>query len=226
MYHDLPPPPPPPPIPLKLKPKTLKKLSQQAVRGPVYLIMPGRPPCAGPHPMQPPPHQNRNYAVVHPRIQRKSGMQMAHSVGSPTSVTDSLNGVSNSSSVVMLDSQHHFRQENKYNVRSRAQQFPWKRNGRSKSPANWVRQLTSDDDLEEEDEEGSHQQETPEMDTRANSRNEYKPRLVGEIQLSSRIASMTIADVSPRFALKVCVPFSMSNHLFSKHLFSGLSSLL
>lgn len=204
MYHDLPPPPPPPPIPLKLKPKTLKKLSQQAVRGPVYLIMPGRPP--GPHPMQqhPPPHQNRNYAVVHPRIQRKSGMQMAH--GSPTSVTDSLNGLSNSSSVVILDSQHRFRQENKYNVRSRNQQFPWKRNGRSKSPANWVRQLTSDDDLEEEDEDGSLQ-ETAETDTRANSRSaEYKPRLVGEIQLSSRIASMTIADVSPRFALKVC-PF-------------------
>lgn len=223
MYHDLPPPPPPPPIPLKLKPKTLKKLSQQAVRGPLYLIVPGRPHCGGPHPMQPPPpphQQSRNYAVVHPR-QRMNKMampQMANnnSVGSPTSISDSLNGHHSSS----MDNHHRFRQE-KYNIRPRVQQLPpWMRNGRSKSPANWVRQLTSDDDVEEEDEDGNHQHgggETGESEARANVRPEYQPsRLVGEIQLSSRVASMTIADVSPRFALKVSLhPSSYS--LFTIH---------
>lgn len=219
MYHDLPP---PPPIPLKLKPKTLKKLSQQAVRGPLYLIVPTphRPPHPShqmPHPPPPPPHPNRNYAVVHPR-QRPIGMPGPNSNGSPSSISDSLNAMSNSisTSATLLDSHHRFRPD-KFNMRPRVQQFPWMRNGRSKSPGNWVRHLTSEDDVEEEEEEEgnvNNKTESAESEARANkngnnngnnnSRPEYQPsRLVGEIQLSSRVASMTIADVSPRFALKV-----------------------
>ena len=204
MYHDMAP---PPPIPLKLKPKTLKKLSQQAVRGPLYLIVPTRPPHP-PHQMpHPPPHPSRNYAVVHPR-QRPMAMSGPSSNGS-SSISDSLNLSSNSTSAALLDSHHRFRPD-KFNMRPRVQQFPWMRNGRSKSPGNWVRHLTSDDDVEEEEEdEGTVKAESAESEARAsnsnnNSRPEYQPsRLVGEIQLSSRVASMTIADVSPRFALKV-----------------------
>lgn len=211
MYHDLPPPPPPPgpPVPIKLKPKTLKKLSQQAVRGPLYLIMPTRPHCGPPpphpmhHPVRPPSQQSRNYAFANPRTPQRR--IMGGSVGSMMSVCESVNGRSSTPSV--MDSHYRFRPD-KYHMRPRVQQFPWMH--RSKSPGNWVRHLTSDDDLEEEDEDEHHRQgETGDnTETRVNmsGRPEYQAssaRLVGEIQLSSRVASMTIADVSPRFALKV-----------------------
>lgn len=231
MYHDLAP---PPPIPLKLKPKTLKKLSQQAVRGPLYLIVPTRPPHNMHHQMPPPPpppppppqshqslqsHQSRNYAIAGPS--RRNYVIPIHlassssggggggsnsSNGSPGSMIDSL--MSTSSSAALLDSHSRFRPE-KFNMRPRVQQFAFMhgRNGRGhhKTSANWVRQLTSDDDVEEEEEEDADKADGAEAEARANSsRPEYQPsRLVGEIQLSSRVASMTIADVSPRFALKV-----------------------
>ncbi len=143
-------------------------------------------------------------------------MSGPNSNGSPSSISDSLNAMSNSisTSATLLDSHHRFRPD-KFNMRPRVQQFPWMRNGRSKSPGNWVRHLTSEDDVEEEEEEEGNvmKAESVESEARANkngsngnnnSRPEYQPsRLVGEIQLSSRVASMTIADVSPRFALKV-----------------------
>ena len=81
----------------------------------------------------------------------------------------------------MLDNHQRFRPDR--NVRPRVQQLQWMRHGRNSS--NWVKHLTSS-----EDEDGL-----------SPGRSELLPR--SEIQLSSRVASMTIADVSPRFALKV-----------------------
>jgi hypothetical protein len=251
-YHDLPP---PPPIPLKLKPKTLKKLSQQAARGqPLYLIvgphaaaatatprpMGGsmHPPPLPPHPPHPNQHPSRSFAVVHPRIERQQRMPgPANSVGTATSGSDSLKSMSFSSAQGLMDSQNRFRPDN-FNMRLRAHQqlFPWNPHNQSnshssKSSANWVRHLTSDDDVEEEEEEEEEEisvgaanrnmknnnkvdniSSLDAVNTRASSsvRPEYQlgpsdrnARLVGEIQLSSRVASMTIADVSPRFAFKV-----------------------
>ncbi|KAI9564615.1 hypothetical protein GHT06_008356 [Daphnia sinensis] len=251
-YHDLPP---PPPIPLKLKPKTLKKLSQQAARGqPLYLIVgPHSAAAGGPRPMpnamhppplpQHPPHPNhpsRNFAVVHPRVERQQRMSAlmagpANSVGTATSGSDSMKSMSFSSAQGLMDSQNRFRGDN-FNSRLRAHQqlFPWnphnqKNSQSSKSSSNWVRHLTSDDDVEEEEEEeeeeprgaGGHRpinnskadtvscMEAVTTRTSSGVRPEYQlgpsdrnARLVGEIQLSSRVASMTIADVSPRFAFK------------------------
>ena len=251
-YHDLPP---PPPIPLKLKPKTLKKLSQQAARGqPLYLIVgphaaaataPPRPmggsmhpPPLPPHPPHPNQHPSRSFAVVHPRIERQQRMPgPSNSVGTATSGSDSLKSMSFSSAQGLMDSQNRFRPDN-FNMRLRAHQqlFPWNPHNQSnshssKSSANWVRHLTSDDDVEEEEEEEQEEisvgaanrnmknnnkvdniSSLDAVNTRASSsvRPEYQlgpsdrnARLVGEIQLSSRVASMTIADVSPRFAFKV-----------------------
>lgn len=256
-YHDLPP---PPPIPLKLKPKTLKKLSQQAARGqPLYLIVgPHAAAAAAPRPMggslsmHPPPlpphpphaahpnqHPSRNFAVVHPRVERQQRMPgmpgPANSVGTATSGSDSMKSMSFSSAQGLMNSQNRFRPDN-FNMRLRAHQqlFPWNPHNQSsshgsKSSANWVRHLTSDDDVEDEEEEeeeeeigaGNRNVNSNKLDTissldaatpRASSgvRPEYQlgpsdrnARLVGEIQLSSRVASMTIADVSPRFAFKV-----------------------
>lgn len=168
------------------------------------------------HPMRP---QSRNYAFVNPRPQRRM-VSGGGSICAPTSVCESINGRSSTPSV--MDSHYRFRPD-KYHVRPRVQQFPWMH--RSKSPANWVRQLTSDDDVEEEDEDEHHRQggDTAEnMETRVNmngGRPEYQAcgsaRLVGEIQLSSRVASMTIADVSPRFALKVSLATCISVLVFS-----------
>ena len=69
-------------------------------------------------------------------------------------------------------------QQPQQRYRSRVQQHAM-RNGRSTSSSNWIKHLTD----EEED------------------RRKDLPR--SEVQLSSRVASMTIADISPRFALKV-----------------------
>ena len=77
---------------------------------------------------------------------------------------------------------HQPHQPHQQRFRPRVQQHG-ARNGRNGTSSNWIKQLTS----EEED-----------------RRNDL-PR--SEIQLSSRVASMTIADVSPRFALKVSERF-------------------
>lgn len=192
MYHEVAPPPPPPPIPVKLKPKTLKKLSQQA-KGPVYVIVPHRTrPMRQVQPMPPPPPPPRsvlnykgNFSMVNPHHGSTSG------------------------SVV---GEHRYTRN--AGKSSRPQPRQWSRVNRPCS--NWVKHLTSEEDLrEEQDRAGesnlkkasSASNLLEQVEKRSSKRiTELHPAnscLVGEIQLSSRVASMTITDVSPRFALKV-----------------------
>ena len=203
----------PPPIPIKLKPKTLKKLSQQG-RGPVYVIVPNppHPPGGqGPGPSLQHPHQqhqrssyNSNFTLMPRHHQHVSLVPMPPPLPPPppaitnASVASGQNGSINSSGSLLLDNHQRFRPEKPSNSRPRVQQLQqWMRHERNS--ANWIKHLTDDDDDDEETEDVvDHQQR---RNGTSNSTNHQRPS--SQVQLSSRVASMTIADVSPRFALKV-----------------------
>ena len=98
-------------------------------------------------------------------------------------VTGSLSESGSGAPSMMLDNHQRFRPDK--NGRPRVQQLQWLRHSRNSS--NWIKQLTSSEDDDNNLSYPAH----------------HRPSTMTEIQLSSRVASMTIADVSPRFALKV-----------------------
>ena len=188
MYHEMS----PPPIPIKLKPKTLKKLSQQGRGGPVYVIVPNPPPGQGPSQ----PHQrssyNSNFTLMPRHHQHVPLVPMPPPPPPPPSATTcasagSVNSGGGSGSI-LLDNHQRFRPDKPNSSRPRVQQLQqWMRHERNS--ANWIKHLTDDDDDDEEEED--------------NQRRNHVSNVSSQVQLSSRVASMTIADVSPRFALKV-----------------------
>jgi hypothetical protein len=113
-----------------------------------------------------------------------------------SSVASGQNGSINSSGSLLLDNHQRFRPDKPSNSRPRVQQLQqWMRHERNNT--NWIKHLTDDDDDDEETEDViDHQQ-------RRNGSSNSTKRPSSQVQLSSRVASMTIADVSPRFALKV-----------------------
>ena len=206
MYHDLP----PPPIPIKLKPKTLKKLSQQA-RGPVYVFLPSHPP--GPvqagsmphhHHHQPRAYHNSNFTLVN--APRPVAMMQQPSC----SASQAGGSISESGSIAsaLLDHHQRFRPDKPGASRPRVHQLQWmQRNGRSMG--NWIHHIGGDDE-DEADEPASLPTRRPASSSTFHQQPGGRP-MSSEIQLSSRVASMTIADVSPRFALKVSPSRKCSN---------------
>lgn len=198
MYHDVP----PPPIPIKLKPKTLKKLSQQANKGTVYVILPNSPP--------PPPrgYLPPNFTLaVDPRIHRGHHQLAPHG------------SVSETGSIVSSNQQQRFRPEKPGVLRPRPQQPQWIQQQRRQiaGRSNWIQHLSNDG---EDERDSSITSVTP-----SGQQHPAAPRLMSsEVQLSSRVASMTIADVSPRFALKVScantsIPVILFPYIFSREVY-------